>query len=113
MSVDKFLRPPTWTTADGRELEISKMETSHLFYCVRMVWNHSAPEAFKLRPFKRYLMRGGREYWQPRLSAMVAELRTRENLLPSHLRQLDFMALHSAALGPEPKTLEEIVRRVL
>ena len=30
------------------------MGTSHIFYTIRMIWNHTVPEHLKIRPFRGY-----------------------------------------------------------
>lgn len=47
-----------WISKDGTPHYVRDMETYHLFYAARMIYNHSVPPAFRvLRPgeaFKRY-----------------------------------------------------------
>ncbi|MBU0801381.1 MAG: hypothetical protein KKA05_10340 [Alphaproteobacteria bacterium] len=37
-------RPFQWRTSEGLMLKPSSMVTRHLFYTLRMIWNHSVPE---------------------------------------------------------------------
>jgi len=43
----------TWKTQDGELLSPPEMKTTHLFYSLRMIWNHSMPEEYHL-PGGRY-----------------------------------------------------------
>lgn len=43
-----------WRTQRGENVLPSNMDTNHLFYSVQMIWNHTAPEKFKFRPFKEH-----------------------------------------------------------
>jgi hypothetical protein len=42
-----------WETNDGAKLPVTKMATPHLFYTLRMIYNHSVPPAFRVGDFKR------------------------------------------------------------
>jgi hypothetical protein len=42
-----------WETNDGDQLFLSDMATPHLFYTLRMIYNHSVPPAFRVGDFKR------------------------------------------------------------
>lgn len=44
----------TWRDHSGRFLEPAAMETRHLFYTLRMIWNHTLPESVRLHPYRRY-----------------------------------------------------------
>lgn len=52
----KSLQSPVyWITRDREKLLPSEMKTSHLFYIIKMIWNHSAPENLKFKPYTRYV----------------------------------------------------------
>lgn len=37
-----------WRTAEGEWIAPEKMETRHLFYTLRMIWNHSVPAELRV-----------------------------------------------------------------
>ncbi len=43
-----------WETDDGDLLFLSEMATRHLFFALRMLFNHSVPPAFRIGTFKRH-----------------------------------------------------------
>lgn len=77
-SIEKEL---VWTTQDGDRIPVSKMRTTHLFYALRMIWNHTVPVAMKL-PGGEYR---GPESWsvenrRKAVVAFLAELNRRNDL---------------------------------
>ncbi|MCP4552479.1 MAG: hypothetical protein GY834_10670 [Bacteroidetes bacterium] len=56
------------------------METRHLFYTLKMIWNHTVPEEMQLKPFKKYRLNMSKDYLKDAVSCMVTELNTRRNL---------------------------------
>lgn len=44
-----------WLAADGRFVRPKDMTTRHLFYTLRMIWNHTVPEHMKFKPYIRYV----------------------------------------------------------
>ena len=80
-----------WITQEGEEIAISDMDTAHLYYSVRMLWNHYCPPDLQLRPFKLYLLHFSREYVVSRLRSMVEELSRRGDLTERQLSDLNFM----------------------
>lgn len=83
-----------WRDKDGFGHLISNMETRHLFYVLRMVWNHSAPENLKIEPYQRYNF--GSHYTASYMKDAVLnisnELQTRKDLTPYFGDCLTFMA---------------------
>ena len=73
----KNLAEMTWKTREGKTLKITEMESRHLFFSVRMIWNHRAPDELRIRPYKRYNLLAPANYLLPRLAAMLSELRRR------------------------------------
>lgn len=49
---DKF----HWQTSEGDILTPDEMKTSHIFFCVRMIYNHTVPPEFQTSPHKRWIM---------------------------------------------------------
>src|SRR5579862_1124781 len=62
-----------WTTQTGERIPVNKMTTSHLFFTVRMIYNHTAP------PTRRIL--GCKEYKQPYTWSIGFKRKAIENLL--------------------------------
>lgn len=69
------------------------METRHLFYTVRMIWNHTMPVQAQTATFKRYAFgpRYTKEYMLEAIRAMVPELGTRTDLTPGWAAELQQM----------------------
>lgn len=67
-----------WVTQDRQILEISEMDTRHIFHCVRMLWNHTVPIKYRLLPYRRYRLDMTREYILSRMKALLDELSRRE-----------------------------------
>jgi hypothetical protein len=38
----------TWITHDGRFLTLDEMDTKHIFYALRMIYNHTVPPVFRV-----------------------------------------------------------------
>ena len=83
-----------WRTRTGEFLDPKQMEARHLFYTLRMIWNHSAPEELKIRPYKRYRFSVfyTPEYMKKAVHALMNELSTRiDELMPILLEQFKIM----------------------
>ena len=93
-----------WRDRHGNWFNPREMETRHVFYTLRMIWNHSAPEHLKLKPYNRY--RFGKpyttEYMRLAVRALLAELRTRMDLAPLWLEELNFMLKESSQWNQLP-----------
>lgn len=94
------------------------MDTRHLFFTLRMIWNHSAPEPLKLHPFKRYKFNRRTytdEYMLTAVRVMLHELRKRRDKLPAWERQIEHMerslssnkiiAMSAAYGNPSPRKM--------
>lgn len=73
-----------WVTHKGETLELNKMSTMHLFYAVRMIWNHSVPDYAQFDKFDNKSMKGYPDvnkwpltYRRKAWHAMIAELTVR------------------------------------
>lgn len=92
---------PTWTWRQqhGREIAPADMDTRHLFYTMRMIWNHSMPEAMHVgEDIKRYRF-GSRHppsYMQQAIVHIGAELFDRTDLTFAQYETLGKMAAHFA-----------------
>jgi len=71
------------------------METSHLFFVVRMLWNNCAPAHLKLEPYKRWKIHYSAEYQKEAVQQMLMELSKRPDVEERFLQQLQFMKNHS------------------
>lgn len=80
------------------------MSTSHIFFTLRMIWNHSVPEHMQLRPFIRYTFDTStytRGYIRKAIRALLFELIQREDLtsyfisciqkMHKHLTEVDYV----------------------
>ena len=72
----KFL----WEDQLGQSWPPELMETRHLFYTLRMIWNHRMPEEAKLHPYKRYDLRRSDKYLREAILALTKEITTRNDL---------------------------------
>lgn len=68
----------------------AEMRTAHLFYSVRMIFNHTAPPAFRIPGCKRY---DGPDRWpaglrRDSMAALLSELITRSDIAPWMFTQL-------------------------
>lgn len=79
------------------------METRHLFYTLRMIWNHTM--GTKIEPYKKY--RFGRfytpDYMRKAVIAIGQELMKRDNLQPKWKAELEFMASNFTKEQPKIK----------
>lgn len=66
-----------WITQDGESLLISEMETTHIFYSVRMLWNHHVPVVYRLMPYRPYSIKWSEERVVGRMIALLNELQSR------------------------------------
>lgn len=90
MTTDNFV----WRTGNNQCIPPVAMETKHIFYTLRMIWNHHMPEDAKIRPYKVYAHLGKtytKEYLQCAIERLSAELATRSDLYPGLQDQLDQM----------------------
>lgn len=103
----------TWRDTKGQFHEPATMETRHLFYTLRMIWNHSMPESVRLRPYRHYDFGPfyTAEYLQHALLHIGRELLQRSDLRPDWKADLAHMAKHfadrpQATLGADLKIIE-------
>jgi hypothetical protein len=87
---------PKWRDRKGSFHDISSMETRHLFYTVRMIWNHTSPSDLQLKPFKKYSFSKfyTQEYFAKMVKAMLIELSKRNDLTWIWVNELNFMIGH-------------------
>lgn len=95
------LRPgeiiPGWLWRTNREGDISPvhMETRHLFYTLRMIWNHTMPTSMRVGKeirLYRFGARHSRQYMREAIVQIGAELFKRDDIAPWMREELDEMA---------------------
>jgi len=101
MNANELITEPVWKTQDGKRIPYSKMRTSHLFYALRMIWNHTAPPEMHIEG-GRY---DGPESWpiesrRRKVQALVAELSRRKPLPVWMIAQLKQMRAKGLQLKP-------------
>ena len=74
--------PFLWRTRGGAFVTPADMETRHLYFTVRMIWNHSVPDQYKLKPYTRYTFCSFyvSGYMSEAIKNMLVELSTRQDL---------------------------------
>ncbi len=67
-----------WHTADGVYVRPGQMDTLHLFHTVRLLWNHSVPDAQQLKPFRQWNLTLDADERAEAMTEMLAELARRD-----------------------------------
>jgi len=84
-----------WRARNGRKYLPSEMDTHHLYYTLRMIWNHSAPEHLKIRPYKKYIFQQyySEDYIKEAVRVLLYELvsRCKSEFEPHMLGELNIM----------------------
>lgn len=85
-----------WRDQHGNFHEPRAMSTKHLFFTLRMIWNHSVPEPLQLKPFKHYHFSSyyTTHYMCQAVRALATELSTRKNLAPYWIESLETIRKH-------------------
>ena len=106
VSANRSIAKWEWRDTKGQFHKLATMETRHLFYTLRMIWNHTMPESVKLRPYQHYCFSPfyTAEYMQQAILHIGRELLQRSDLRPSWQADLAHMEKHfadspKAALG--------------
>jgi hypothetical protein len=81
-----------WRDRTGQWHLVKRMETRHLFYTLRMIWNHTMPASARL-PGNLYSFGPTytRKYMIDAISAIVPELAQRKDMTPDWTAQLERM----------------------
>jgi hypothetical protein len=81
-----------WRDRTGQLHLVKRMETRHLFYTLRMIWNHTMPASARL-PGNLYSFGPTytRQYMIDAISAIVPELAQRKDMTPHWTAQLNRM----------------------
>lgn len=99
--------PFLWLTHGGDLISPRNMATPHLYYALRMIFNHSVPKEFRtpesLHSVKSYsdVPKWSRSYRKAAIDALSAELRTRNptaGLTPAMQDGLRWMAMAARAI---------------
>jgi len=105
-------RPDTgfkWRDRKGGMHSPADMGTAHVFFTLRMIWNHSAPEHLKLRPFRQYTSFGAHyspDYMRRAIKALVAEASGRDDLRPEWAADIRWMIETATEFAAAPKITE-------
>ena len=101
-----------WIDRFNEPHNVGQMETRHLFYTVRMIWNHSAPVALRLFPYKRYTF-GARytgSYMRDAVAAMVTELNRRHPIPVEYEQDLRVMCENLRAWKANLYVIKELTK---
>lgn len=80
-----------WIDQHGEKHCVKEMTTQHIFFSLRMIWNHSAPIHMRIEPYKRYAIHRSVEYITLAVKHLYAELETRTDLQPYFIKCLRHM----------------------
>lgn len=80
--IEDLINEFVWVTHKGGRHRVSDMATPHLFYSLRMVFNHSVPPVFRIGKLKRYddVSDWSPTYRAEAIAALAKELETRDDL---------------------------------
>jgi len=88
--VDAAAKVFEWKDRNNNFYKVTEMETRHLYFTLRMIWNHVCPEELQLKPFKKYKF--GKFYTQKYIEEAVyhlsRELSTRRDIPMTWLKDL-------------------------
>lgn len=82
----------TWRERSGAHVRPTDMDSKHLFYTLRMIWNHSMPSCMEVgRNVRRYVFGPfyTAEYMRAAVMHIGAELFSRDDVAPWMLTELD------------------------
>lgn len=106
-------KPVLWITSACEVTPITDMETSHLFYTIRLVWNSMMPLPLSVGTYKAtwFSMKTYTpEYWAKFLPAAYKELQSRSNLADRYQEQLANMQLpHLLAITTDKAALTKAI----
>lgn len=80
-----------WVKSDGTVQNLADMDTCHLFYTLRLIWNSMMPRPLSVGTFKSVYFTPRlytSEYWSKCLPAMFNELHSRTDLPKRYKEQL-------------------------
>lgn len=90
------MKQPIWHTSAGESTRVIDMQTSHLFFTLRLVWNSYMPRPLNVGTGKGAYFTPSfydAEYMQDIIPAMYKELLERDDISNHHKDQLEDMQL--------------------
>lgn len=106
-----------WIKSDGTKYPVKDMETRHLFYTIRLVWNSFMPRPLSVGTYKAVLFRVDiytPDYWKSTLPGMYDELCSRTDIPARYQEQLATMQMPALlARLTSPEALDEAVQEFL
>jgi len=93
--------PYQWRDSKGNFHYPDDMETRHLFFTLRMIWNYTCPSHMQLHPFKKYNHFDDfytPKYFMKSIEKLLSELSKREDLTPYFQKQIGKMLYHLGEL---------------
>lgn len=97
-STQELRKPYVWKTHDGEFLTVTEMRTLHLFYTVRMLFNHTAPPALRIPGTKKWKLNHTMVQRVDAVRAMMPELARRDDLPDWAKEQMAHMARAARSL---------------
>ena len=78
---DKVAKDFIWVDQTGISHTLESMTTHHVFYTIKMIWNHVVPPELQLKPFKQYNLgpQFTNKFCRRAVDALLAELKTRDD----------------------------------
>lgn len=78
----KIVQRFKWRDKNGNCHNLEDMETRHLFFTLRMIWNHTVKECFRIEPYKAYQFSSfyAGKYMGDAVKAISGELAKRNDL---------------------------------
>lgn len=91
-----------WKSHNGKTYLVQQMATPHLFYALRMIWNHSIPEYFRIPavPYYPDVPHWSKKYKKQAMDTIQDELESRDfanELDEEQLREYYYMQLATKA----------------
>jgi hypothetical protein len=83
-----------WRDHNGEFHNPKDMHTRHVYYTLRMIWNHSAPAEYTIKPFIKYNFSSfyTTEYVIAAVNVLLKELSRRNNLAPEWSKGINHMS---------------------
>ncbi len=93
-------KPFVWVTHKGKSMSVRQMATEHLFYTIRMLYNHSVPPFLRVGEFVRYpdVSRWPIDYRRKASAAMFKEFNRRSDCERADIHEIDDMMANASVL---------------
>lgn len=93
MENTKLKIPFKWKPNGAPEISVNKMETRHLWFTLRMIWNHTMPEHQRFKPYRHYSFgpKYTSEYMLEAVKEILKELAGRKDMQESWWKELLMM----------------------